>query len=600
MKGFIATAGEAFAREDIVRSLGRPIGAEWSPTIVTDGVQSAHTEGFPVHWARGAWGVCAVWGAPLLESGGTPDPAGAAAAIEATVGRAGAAAFRRIRGAFAAVAIAHGGEEAWLAVDRMGIERLCYALSGASLAVSNRADCLGVPDAGALNAQALYDYVFFHATPAPATLYRDRWQVPNGHAVHIRRGDAREHRYWDQRFSEDARDEARLKEEFFALLEKAHRPYVGDHVATFLSGGTDSSTVCGMFGRVSGRPAVSYSIGFAAEGYDETGYAQTAARHFGADHRVYYVTPEDVVQAIDIVAGYYDQPFGNASAVPVYWCARKAREDGMALILAGDGGDELFGGNARYGTQWQFSLYERVPRIVRRGLMEPVLGNMPRGIPLVSKAGSYVRQAAVPMPDRLHTYNLVNQLGAENVFSGDFLKQVDVAEPLRAQRAVYESANARSLINHMLWLDFKYTLADSDLPKVSGMCEAAGIEVAYPLLSDEIIEFSARLAPELKLRGTQLRPFFKQALSGFLPQATIAKPKHGFGLPFGLWLTTHAPLQALAYSSLESLDRRGILAQGFVTRLIDQHRSGHAAYYGTLVWVLMMLERWYQLHVDRR
>jgi asparagine synthase (glutamine-hydrolysing) len=607
MKGFVAVAGTGGELAERIQAMARAAGIAAGPEVMTEGVMAAWTSGYEapqrgaLRWARGAWGVCAVWGEPSLEMGRPADALAVAVHLEATLGTAGAAALRKVRGAFGAVAIAHGGEEVWLAVDRMGIERLCYAPAGQGLMIADRLQPLRAADVQArLDPQALYEYVFFHAVPAPRTMWRGHCQVPNGCAVQWRRGVAKTHRYWDMRFSEDARDAARLKDEFLGLLENVHRRYTGDGVATFLSGGTDSSTVCGMLGRASGKAPVSYSIGFEAEGYDETGYARTAAEHFGADHRVYYVTPSDVVSAIDIVAGYYDQPFGNASAVPVYWCARKAQEDGIRLLLAGDGGDELFGGNSRYGTQWQFSLYENIPGWIRRGLMEPVLGRLPHGIPVLSKAGSYVRQAQVPMPDRLHTYNLVNQLDAANIFEPEFLSIVDLQEPLRAQQAVYQSANAQSLVNRMLWLDFKYTLADSDLPKVSGMCEAAGVDVAYPLLADEIIEFSAKLAPELKLRGTQLRPFFKEALTGFLPQSTLTKSKHGFGLPFGLWLTTHAPLRDLAYSSLESLDRRGFLKEGFVTQLIERHRSGNAAYYGTLVWVLMMLERWFQQHGEGR
>ena len=90
----------------------------------------------------------------------------------------------------------------------------------------------------------------------------------------------------------------------------------------------------------------------------------------------------------------------------------------------------------------------------------------------------------------------------------------------------------------MLAFDRKFTLSDNDLPKVSKACELAGMDVAYPLISDEIVNFSLQLEPQLKLKGTKLRYFFKEALRGFLPDEIIAKQKHGFGLPFGCGFNT--------------------------------------------------------------
>ena len=101
-------------------------------------------------------------------------------------------------------------------------------------------------------------------------------------------------------------------------------------------------------------------------------FARIAAKHFGCEHHEYYVTPDDLVKSIGTVAASYDQPFGNSSALPAYYCAKMARDDGVTRILAGDGGDELFGGNTRYATQRIFNLYDSVPKVLRTGLMEPV------------------------------------------------------------------------------------------------------------------------------------------------------------------------------------------------------------------------------------
>ena len=103
-------------------------------------------------------------------------------------------------------------------------------------------------------------------------------------------------------------------------------------------------------------------------------YARITAQHLGARAREYYVTPQDIVEAIPVIARAYDEPFGNDSAAPTYVCAKMAREDGIEVLLAGDGGDEIFGGNTRYAKQKLFEAYGRVPKALRRGLICPPSG----------------------------------------------------------------------------------------------------------------------------------------------------------------------------------------------------------------------------------
>jgi asparagine synthase (glutamine-hydrolysing) len=160
----------------------------------------------------------------------------------------------------------------------------------------------------------------------------------------------------------------------------------------------------------------------------------------------------------------------------------------------------------------------------------------------------------------------------------------------------YNCARAHSLINRMLALDLRFTLADNDLPKVTRACELAGLDVGFPMLDDAVVSFSSALPPRLKLRSTRLRYFFKESMRGFLPDEIIAKTKHGFGLPFGPWLQTHRPLRQLALDSLADLKRRGIIRPEFIDELTSTHVESHASYYGTMVWVLMMLEQWFKQH----
>ncbi|MCC7058665.1 MAG: asparagine synthase C-terminal domain-containing protein, partial [Burkholderiaceae bacterium] len=372
-----------------------------------------------------------------------------------------------------------------------------------------------------------------------------------------------------------------------------------DRIGCFLSGGTDSSTIAGLVTRQYEAPARTFSIGFDVGGYDETMYSRLAARHFGTEHTEYFLTPDDVRAGVETVATQYDQPFGNSSAVPTYFCARIAREAGIERMLGGDGGDELYGGNERYAKQAVFALYERVPAWLRGGVLEPLLFGPLKALEVgvLPKARSYIEQAREPLPDRLQSrYNLLNQLGAREVFTDAMLGEVILDQPLELERQVWARAQAAQLpmtqVNRLLAWDFKFTLADSDLPKVTRMCSAAGVEVAFPMITHALVEHSLRLRPDEKLKGRRLRHFFKESLRGFLPDEIIAKQKHGFGMPFGDWLLTHEHLKMLADDALRSLAARGMIREAFLQQLLARLASGHAGYYGTMVWILMILELW--------
>jgi asparagine synthase (glutamine-hydrolysing) len=428
-------------------------------------------------------------------------------------------------------------------------------------------------------------------------VYEGVHRLPPGHFALFDGGRLTVAPYWVPAFEEPARgDFSGLRDEFHRTLRAAvARRLDGSKPACFLSGGTDSSTIAGLIGQVAGTPAASYSIGFEAEGYDEMEYARIAARHFGTEHHEYYVTPDDLVRAIPKVAASFDQPFGNSSVLPAYCCALQAAGDGVTRLLAGDGGDELFGGNSRYAKQRVFGWYESLPAGLRRGVLEPLFESAPvRRLPLLRKGSSYIEQAKVPVPDRLQMYNLLMRLAPAQVLTRNFLVQIDEGAPARQQREVWAQARAAEPINRTLAYDWRYTLAESDVPKVCGATRLAGVSVGFPLLDEALLEFSMRLPADYKLKGMKLRWFFKEALRGFLPDEILTKKKHGFGLPFGVWATRHAGLRALALDSLGSLAKRRIVRADFLDALVKTHLPQHPGYYGEMVWILMVLEQWLQ------
>ena len=502
-----------------------------------------------------------------------------------------------MRGNFAFAVLEPLKKKACLVLDRIGAERLCYAHRGGHLVFGSSVQNVAAhPGVGrVIDPQAIYDYLYFHTIPAPRSLYQGVHKLLPGQIVTLKNGQLDSRFYWQADYSPVDAGFDTHRNHFRAVLNEAVRDVDAPATAAFLSGGTDSSTVVGALTAARGTPVDTFSIGFDAAGFDEMEYARCAAERYGSRRNEYYLKPADIVTAIPVIAREYDEPFGNESAVPTYFCARAAHEAGFERMLAGDGGDEIFGGNARYAKQKLFENYFRLPVAIRRGVIEPIahLPGLSDRFPL-SKLKSYVRQANMGLPLRLESYNFLHRTPLDQILAADFIQAVDPSTADAALTEVYARTASDHYINRMMHVDLKFTLADNDLRKVGTMTEAAGIEVRYPLLDDRMVAFANHLPVDYKVRGQKLRWFFKEALRDLLPEKIINKRKHGFGLPFGVWSTQHAPLGDLVGDSLSDFKQRGWLQPAYLDHMLAMQRGPHASYYGVMIWVTMMLEQWLQ------
>ncbi|XSG86395.1 MAG: asparagine synthetase B family protein [Methylohalobius sp. ZOD2] len=508
----------------------------------------------------------------------------------------GLAILDRLEGNFALAVYDQERNEGLLAIDRMGIYPLAYAEVAEGIVFSDDLGSLRRhPSIGAeSDPQALLAYLYFHMIPAPLSVYRGVRKLLPSQYISWRDGKLQSGFYWHPHFKDDSRPESELAADLRKILQTsvANCLKKPETTGAFLSGGLDSSTVTGIFKELAPDAAEAYSIGFAAEGYDEMEYARTSARHFDVPLHEYYVTPEDVVEAVPKIAAFYDEPFGNASAIPTYYCARLARDHGKSYLLAGDGGDELFAGNARYAKQKMFALYGQIPACLRNNLIEPLVA---LNLPLLGKAKSYVDQAKVSMPERMETYNFLHRTALSDIFEAEFLASIHSAWPLEHLHEIYHRPQG-SMLKRMLWQDWKITLADNDLRKVNRMCALAGVNVNYPMLQDPVIRLASRLPDHLLMRGFELRSFYRRSWRNFLASETLNKRKHGFGLPFGVWLKSNPKLQELAYTSLEHPSLAGIIRKSYLDNLKQSHQSQHASYYGVMIWILTMWTQWADQH----
>lgn len=503
---------------------------------------------------------------------------------------------------FALAIVDPSNRRALLAVDQMGIERVTFAVRSGGLAFGSSAESVAMfpPIRAPLSSQAIYDYLLLHMVPAPDTVFAGVSKLRPGTCAIFEHGQLRVERYWYPQFPRRrGADFEALKNDLHVGLRTAVRETNPDeHTGAFLSGGLDSSTVAGVLSEISTSPAKTFSIGFSHPKYDERPYARIASARFRCQAHEYVVQSSDIAEIFPRIARAYDEPFGNSSALPVYYCARLAREHNVQHLLAGDGGDELFAGNTRYAEQQLFERYHSVPRFLRTGFIEPLIRGWPPQLMCwpVRKAQGYVKKANTPLPSRLEAWNTVTELGAEQLLHPDFFPAIDPHAPFTRMHEVWDAASSSDTVQKMLFYDWQYTLSDNDLRKVQCMTALAGVRVSYPMLHRDVISLSLRVPTQLMMPGMRIRHFYKRAMQDWLPGEIIEKKKHGFGLPFGLWLKDSPSLRDLIFGNLADLRARRIIHASVIERLLHLHNSHDASHYGVFLWVLAMLEQWFREH----
>ncbi|MGE5176190.1 MAG: asparagine synthetase B family protein [Hyphomicrobiales bacterium] len=509
-----------------------------------------------------------------------------------------------LRGEYALAVWDGRSESLHAATDPFRTHPLFYAEDSDGVRVSSRIRSLlaGLdPSAHPIDPRAVVDVVAFSYIPAPRTARRGVRKVPAAHVLTARHGEVSVRPYWDFDFLHPSTDSCRdltgrLRDTLRGSVAARLRADEGvASVGTFLSGGVDSSTVTGLVGAITGAPARCFSIGFGEQGYNELEYARIASRHLGAAYHQRLVAASDVPAILPLLLEAFDEPYGNASAVPTYACARFARETGIDVLYAGDGGDELFAGNQRYASRRVFDRYERVPGWIRSSLLEPAVFTAARLVPVnaVQRAKRYILRAKTSHFDRMTGYDLLRLHPIATLFQDDVVSALGTPyDPYEEARAHYENAPARTALDRELYLDLKMTISDNDVVKVTRMCEAAGVTVRFPFLDGAVASFATSVPASLKMRGGKLRWFFKQAYPDLLPPEVRAKKKHGFGLPIAVWLRSDPTLRAMLHDLVLGADGRAAayLRRPALEDLVRRHESDTTQFYGTILWNVLVLE----------
>ncbi|MBO9661986.1 asparagine synthase C-terminal domain-containing protein [Dokdonella sp.] len=453
---------------------------------------------------------------------------------------------------------------------------------------------------------AVYHYLNFGCIPAPHTICREIAHLEPGTRATWDAGTLNLERYFLPDYPQDLdgdddRLAAALRERIVSTVHDYRPESEAAAWGCFLSGGTDSSSIVSILARQQPKRRVrSFSIGFAEAGYDELDFARLAAEACGAEPSFATVGREQTTSLVESIVRHYDQPFGNASAVPTLACADLARRQGVDVLLAGDGGDEIFGGNQRYAKDWVMESFYRLPAPLKALGRAIGHGAGRSSNHFLQRVDNFFRRSSLPNPDRFYTDDSFASDYYEKLLTPAFRAEVGRDASLEFMRELYaRGGEEASPLHRIMRLDLSMAIAQNDLVKVHGACKASGVSVRYPYVDPALVAYTGRLPARFKVRRTHKRYLFKRAMAEVLPEAILRKKKQGFGLPIAVWLRSDAAFIEMVKGVLfdARARARGWFEPACVEALIEEHMRGSWDHSGA-IWQMLVLELWLRRHLD--
>ena len=489
----------------------------------------------------------------------------------------------------------------FLARDRLGVKPLYYAELGDGRLVfgSELKALLANPDVPRrIDPTAVEDYFAFGYVPDPRTIFRDVRKLEPGACWSVRRGAAAgsPRRYWDVPLMGERSAHGSVEEWEIELRERlkesVRKRLVSDvPLGAFLSGGIDSSAVVAMMRELGTSRILTCSIGFREPQFDESRFARMVADEKQTDHKTEIVEASDY-SMLDRLAGIYDEPFADSSAIPTYRVCGLARRH-VTVALSGDGGDENFIGYRRYRMfAREDAIRSRVPLALRRALFGPLGRLYPKldWAPRMFRAKSTFQALARGTVDAyLHAVSICDDATRAQLYSEHFRGEL---QGYGAREVLHEHARGKQFSDALAlvqYLDFKTYLPGDILTKVDRASMAHSLEVRTPFLDYEFVEWAARLPSAVKLRAGEGKYVLKEALRPLLPESVLFRKKMGFGVPMDLWFRGSLRDHVAEVVRGQRLADSGLFDPTQLSALVKGHQSGlrdHSA----VLWALLMFD----------
>lgn len=512
----------------------------------------------------------------------------------------GDAMLEQINGMFAFALWDKPKKKLLIARDRFGEKPLYYGVFDGKLIFASEPKVLLANPAvkAEINLDALRSYLSFDYVPAPNSIYKNIYKLPAAHLLTLEKGEIKTRRYWNlswQKSSTNLSLSDKATELRELLADAVRMRLVSDvPLGILLSGGVDSSTVAALATQFSSEKVKTFSIGFEEDSFDESKFARQVAAHLGTEHYEEKLSVEKAADLISEIGAWLDEPLSDGSLIPTLLLSRFVKKH-VTVALGGDGGDEIFAGYPMYLAHKVANLYGKIPHVLRNGLIEPFVNNLPvsnKNLSFDYKAKRFVAASKYDVVTRHHSFFGSFSIGEQqNLLSRDILENTS-GDIYKDARELLKITDAPTEIERMQFLDLNFYLAEDILTKVDRASMAVSLEVRAPFLDPRIAQFAAGLPLEYKLKGSQGKYILKKAMKDLLPKNILNRPKKGFGIPIAEWLKTR--LNPLMHDLLDSnrLKNQGLFNPEFVQKLIKEHETNAASHHKQL-WTLLVFQLWH-------
>ena len=518
----------------------------------------------------------------------------------------GEACVTRFLGMFAFAIWDNVNRRLFCARDRVGIKPFYYHFDGECLSFAS--EIKAVLASGFVKAEAdtsaLQDYLTFQFCLGEKTLFKNIRKLEPGWSMTawFDGGQIRleKRQYWDVHYDiDESHDERWFVDHLAGLIEDSTRMHLRSDVplGAHLSGGLDSSAVvCLASGLLNGERIKTFTGAF-AEGpqFDETGYAKLVSEAAGTDYQDVFINGADLPDVLPRLMYYMDEPVAGPGMIPQYYVSKLAAQH-VKVVLGGQGGDELFIGYARYLVAYlekclSGAIHETANEARYAVSLESIVPNLPLLKTYRPMLQGLWQDGLFESADRRYFKLIDRSAGTAHLYSPEIFSEV--YSSFESFQQIFNREDLHSLINRMTYFDLKGSLP-ALLHVEDRTSMAASIESRVPLLDHRIVEFMARIPPNIKFAGGRMKHLFKESIRNTVPAPIFErKDKMGFPTPLTQW--TKGVAKAFVRDTLLSqrAKQRGIYNFAEIERALDAEGE-----FGRVVWGMLCLELWHLQFID--
>ena len=516
----------------------------------------------------------------------------------------------KVKGMFAIALWDKKSKNLYLSCDRIGEKPLYYGWVNQQFVFASELKSIKQFPAfkNEIDRNSLAMFLRFNSIPAPYSIYENIYKLEPGQIIkiHSKSKQVQKNSFWSieevykngnmNKFTGTSKEAVDKLEH---LLSSAVSSQMQSDVplGAFLSGGIDSSTIVALMQSFSNSKVNTFTIGFSSKEYDEAKHAAKVAKYLGTDHYDKYVTDSDALNVIPNLPNIYDEPFADSSQIPTFLVSEFAKQK-VTVALSGDAGDELFGGYNRYiFSEKTLNTIFKAPSIIKKLISKSIFSiSEEKWSSLLS---SHLNNRFANIGNKI--YKTADILSSKNVRDlhlklvsqiynpSEWLKNAnEYKSKLNDDIVRFEELNS---IESMMAYDLISYLPTDILTKVDRAAMSVSLETRIPFLDLDVIEFSASLPVEFKIRNGVSKWALREVLYRYVPKDLIERPKMGFGVPLAEWL--RGPLKDWAESLLDEkrLQHEGFFNVEFVRDKWLEHLSGNRNWSFQL-WNVLIFQAW--------